>query len=324
MNEHKVINYWYQYQNWHKNSEESLNYDIAQNIILLNEHNIYPPEKNSNVLELGCANGHFMQTLKVKGYSLIKGVDISCELVKEAQSLNLDVTLDDALNFLKISNQKYDVIYCLDLLEHIEKDKQIELLSLINNSLTYQGFLVLKVPNALSPLESYFRYIDFTHQLSYTKDSLSFLLLNAGFEDFVFRAQHLEDEHLRLAKHNYAFMLYKQFGLTKQILTPNIIAIVFKNSENKRIYQNQTQDILNDYYEYWNDETKEIITNRHILKMLLEINQLSHYKKIYKLFDFLCYITLNRFEKLKESKMLYKNLYLNALTVKNKIENLVL
>lgn len=58
--------------------------------------------------------------------------------------------------------------------------------------------------------------------------------------------------------------------------------------------------------------------------MLLEINQLSHYKKIYKLFDFLCYITLNRFEKLKESKMLYKNLYLNALTVKNKIENLVL
>lgn len=324
MNEHKVINYWYQYQNWHKNSEESLNYDIAQNIILLNEHNIYPPEKNSNVLELGCANGHFMQTLKVKGYSLIKGVDISCELVKEAQSLNLDVTLDDALNFLKISNQKYDVIYCLDLLEHIEKDKQIELLSLINNSLTYQGFLVLKVPNALSPLESYFRYNDFTHQLSYTKDSLSFLLLNAGFEDFVFRAQHLEDEHLRLAKHNYAFMLYKQFGLTKQILTPNIIAIVFKNSENKRIYQNQTQDILNDYYEYWNDETKEIITNRHILKMLLEINQLSHYKKIYKLFDFLCYITLNRFEKLKESKMLYKNLYLNALTVKNKIENLVL
>lgn len=172
MNEHKVINYWYQYQNWHKNSEESLNYDIAQNIILLNEHNIYPPEKNSNVLELGCANGHFMQTLKVKGYSLIKGVDISCELVKEAQSLNLDVTLDDALNFLKISNQKYDVIYCLDLLEHIEKDKQIELLSLINNSLTYQGFLVLKVPNALSPLESYFRYNDFTHQLSYTKDSL--------------------------------------------------------------------------------------------------------------------------------------------------------
>lgn len=307
MNE-RNINYNYQYRKWHDNTDASIKYDIDENIKLLDSHNIYPLNKESKVLELGCATGCLIQALQIKGFANILGVDIDKDLYEIAKSKNLNVLNFDAIEFLSQNKEKYDVIYCFDVLEHIDKPQQIPFLSLINATLTENGFFVLKIPNALTPLEAYFRYNDFTHTISYTTDSLSFLLMNSGFSDFVFRPQHLEDEELRMAKHNYAFMLYKQFGLEKQILTPNILAVVFKNSDDRELYEKNALQMFNDYRE------KEKIENRYDLdvnvsKIIIEaIGDYYLHKSLYKIFDFLNFISLGIIPIFGDKKLKYKKL----------------
>ena len=296
--------YNYQYKKWHNSSEESIKYDIEENLKLLDTHNIYPKDKSSVILEPGCATGCFMQALQLKGFKNITGIDIDAELIEEAKSRELNVINCNAVDFLSQNTEKYDVIYCLDLLEHLQKQEQIHFLSLIETHLKDNGFCVLKVPNALTPLESYFRYIDFTHCISYTTDSLSFLLMNAGFKHFVFRAQHPEDYELRIAKHNYAFMLYKQFGLTQQILTPNIVVVAFKNENDKTIYQNTTAPVINDYY-----EKENLLEHFEIMNLILFEQNCTKYKLKYKLFDFMNFITLQKISFFINKKTRYKNLY---------------
>ena len=67
------------------------------------------------------------------------------------------------------------------MLEHVPVAAQIELLRTIRGALRPGGRLILTVPNANSPLASRWRYIDFTHHVSFTEHSLSFVLRNASF-----------------------------------------------------------------------------------------------------------------------------------------------
>lgn len=312
----KNFNYNYQYQKWHNDTEESIKYDIEENLKLLETHNIYPNKKEAKILELGCATGCFMQTLLQKGFHNIKGIDIDEHLTSIAKNKKLNVQTCDAVDFLSQNTEKYDVIYCLDLLEHIDKNEQIKFLTMIESHLTDSGFCVLKVPNALTPLESYFRYDDFTHNISYTTNSLNFLLLNANFKYFTFRAQHLEDEELRLAKHNYAYMLYKQFGISSPILTPNIVAIAFKNDSAYKKYEADTPLIINNYF-----EKEKTSNNIEPLIFFIIAKNYKIYKCKYKLFDFINFITFNKIPNLVKKKKQYKSLYRLAESHKTDIEH---
>ena len=59
-------------------------------------------------------------------------------------------------------------------------------MSEIFNALKKNGKLIIQVPNAESIVSSKLRYIDFTHEISYTEDSLKFLLKSSGFNKFSF------------------------------------------------------------------------------------------------------------------------------------------
>jgi len=57
----------------------------------------------------------------------------------------------------------------------------LDLLRSIHQSLKPGGRLILTVPNANSSLSARWRYIDWTHETSFTEHSLDFILSNAGF-----------------------------------------------------------------------------------------------------------------------------------------------
>ena len=74
-----------------------------------------------------------------------------------------------------------DLILCLDVLEHVPKTGQLAFASAIRQALKPGGRVILTVPNASSALASRWRYIDFTHETSFTEHSIDFLLFNSGF-----------------------------------------------------------------------------------------------------------------------------------------------
>lgn len=240
------FNYAYQYENWHSDNEESKRNDINASLQTFKQHNIFPKTKNSKVLEIGCGMGRTMLALKSSGYDNITGIDIDEAQIKVASKEGLDVLKSDASDYLKNTDEIYDVIYMFDVLEHIEKSKQLDLLKAIYNHLSQDGFLVIRVPNALSPIFAYYRYTDFTHHVSYTDTSLSFLAKNAGFSFIETRADNEEPYSVRKLKSLW-YKLYLTAYNFEPILTENITSVIFKDKATYENYINTAPQIINDY-----------------------------------------------------------------------------
>lgn len=145
---------------------------------------LLPKDKNIKILELGPGIGEFMQFLKNEGYSNIKGVDGSNEVVRHCQSLGLNVSCCAEISsfFNDPTERNYDLVVANDILEHFSKEELWKLLGSVKKSLKQGGCLVGRVPNASSCfLGSHTRYLDFTHELSFTEHSLKQILCAWGF-----------------------------------------------------------------------------------------------------------------------------------------------
>lgn len=210
-------------------------------------HNILPAKKESKILDIGCGMGRFLLTLKELGYNNLKGIEIDKSQFDIAQKNGLDIEKTDIIKYFENNNTLYDAIYCFDVLEHIEKEKQIILLNQMYEHLTDTGIIVIRTPNALAPTAMLYRYEDFTHTVSYTAKTLEFLCKNSGFKYINIRPEFQESEKLQLLKTNYANIYREQFGLEDVILTPNLMVILFKNQDKHILYNEEVTKISNTY-----------------------------------------------------------------------------
>jgi hypothetical protein len=104
--------------------------------------------------------------------------------VASGQSKGLPVTLcADSAEFLRTDAGKYGLVLALDLLEHIPISAQLDFTRAIATSLKPGGMIIATTPNANSTFASRCRYLDWTHQMQFSEQSLEFLLHNAGFSD---------------------------------------------------------------------------------------------------------------------------------------------
>lgn len=146
----------------------------------------FEKKKNLKILDIGCGYGKNLKILEKYGYYNTFGIDISLEQIEIAKKNNIkNVECINAIDFLKNSKEKYDVILLIDVLEHIELEESIELIKLINKSLNENGSLYIQVPNAYS-LFMPLRYADLTHLRAYTYHSLTQLMNLANFKKFNF------------------------------------------------------------------------------------------------------------------------------------------
>lgn len=250
------FNYKFQYENWHNESEESKQNDIKDSLNTIKTHNILHKDQNAKILEIGCGMGRFMLALKKLGYNNLVGLDIDKSQIEIAQKENLNVILCNAVEFFKKTEEVFDVIYCFDVLEHIKKDEQLEFFKLLNKHLSDTGFIVIRVPNALAPTASYYRYIDFTHNISYTDNTISFLAKNAGLMYIITRPTHQESKKIQKLKLPWAKLYREEFGMQNPILTPNIVSIIFKNKNTFENYLEKAPIINNCYSKIKNTNKK--------------------------------------------------------------------
>lgn len=144
------------YEKYHKNIKTqkrviSLNNFTYQNI--LKNISKYIPN-SGNVLDIGSATGTISfyfasKKLDVDGIELSKNAVKFANINKKLMSLkNVNFTNSSIENY--IPNKKYDLIICLEVLEHIKNDK--ECLYKISRLMNVNAALIISVPSRNAPL----------------------------------------------------------------------------------------------------------------------------------------------------------------------------
>lgn len=236
------LNYGYHYENWQ--NQESREADIEYYTHYLERHNMARIPKNSKILEIGCATGNLIVALQRLGYTNIQGIDIDQQQHITCKERGLYVTRASALEFLKDGNKDFDIVFMLDVLEHMPKPEQLETLKAIWHAMKNDGILVLSAPNALAPLSHYFENIDWTHYCAFSPTSLGFVLKNAGFSDYTLRPTHQEPYELRAKKKLWIDLYAHEFNIKDPIMTPSIVAVCFKNKDAYNSYIENAPNLM--------------------------------------------------------------------------------
>lgn len=138
--------------------------------------------KGSTLLDIGAANGFFVNMAKEHGY-IAAGVELSSEAVEWAKKLGRNVTQSDAMQISV--NKKFDVITVLDVLEHLSEPQ--EFIVKIKENLKPGGILLINVPNIGSIFakisgKSWHSFVPPEHLFYFNKKSLTELLLRNNYE----------------------------------------------------------------------------------------------------------------------------------------------
>ncbi len=148
-----------------------------------------PASHEARIADLACGNGYLLHFFLRRDYRNVQGVDISPEQLAVAKQICEHVQLQNGTDFLSSHPTAFDLITSLDLIEHLTKDELLQFLRAAYGALKPGGRLVLQTPNCASPFGVVQRYLDFTHEIGLTPNSLAWLLRLTGFAQFEAREQ---------------------------------------------------------------------------------------------------------------------------------------
>lgn len=142
------------------------------------------PEKKCKILELGCYLGAFSEYFARQGHD-VTAVDMPeiIEVAKRDNGVNFQ-----ACNLNKdFPNGKYDIILCLQIIEHIVKD--FELLQSIYKHLKSGGIAVVDTVVEMTRIKQFYMQ---AHVRAYPGYSLEALMKIAGFKILETKVPYLE------------------------------------------------------------------------------------------------------------------------------------
>jgi SAM-dependent methyltransferase len=126
------------------------------------------------VLEIGCSKGLLLSILHELGFRNLTGVDLSPGDIAEGQREypHLSLVCADALEYLRERPTQFDAIILKAVLEHIPKSGVLPFLSAIREGIRPGGIALIDVPNMDWLFAGHERYMDFTHEVGFTQESL--------------------------------------------------------------------------------------------------------------------------------------------------------
>ncbi len=134
----------------------------------------------TTILEIGCNKGFALLGLKSLGFTRLFGVDRSPDDIQKAKALlpSAHLFCADAYPYLQKNKKKFDVILLKAVLEHIPKNEVVPFLKRIKEGLKEGGVIIVDVPNMDWMAANHERYMDFTHEVGFTRESLGQVLRN--------------------------------------------------------------------------------------------------------------------------------------------------
>lgn len=146
---------------------------------------LLPQDREALILDVGCGFGHLLRFLLENGYHNCGGIELDHQLYLECcNHVGEQVAFvenDSIENFLKDRINCFKVILATDVIEHFTFDQALSLIILMRNALTTGGRVIFRTPNMANLFASYSRYMDVTHQIGFTEQSLAQLLNQGGF-----------------------------------------------------------------------------------------------------------------------------------------------
>lgn len=140
--------------------------------------------KESRIMDIGCAGGIFLNLLKENGYDNLVGVDPSCYCVKDIKENGIEAyggsIYSNKLNFLE---NKFDLIILSGVMEHLFDLKNA--VHNLGNYLKYEGMIFISVPDVerychYDNATSY--YFNFEHINHFSPVSLGNLMLKFNYK----------------------------------------------------------------------------------------------------------------------------------------------
>ena len=145
--------------------------------------------KKKKVLDIGCGSGTIDFYLAKNGSSVL-GIDISENAIKKCKESSRILKLDRDLTFKVVNfpnesvNQKFDLVICAEVLEHLKDD--VMALRKIKKMLKPKGISIISVPSSNAPLYRWGLASSFDkevgHLRRYSVGVLSTKLINEGLE----------------------------------------------------------------------------------------------------------------------------------------------
>jgi 2-polyprenyl-3-methyl-5-hydroxy-6-metoxy-1,4-benzoquinol methylase len=203
---------------------------------LIKQH--LPSKKDIAILDLACGHGSLIYCLKQFGYSNVQGVDISAQQVDLAHELGLtEIKCQDFQEFLLDKVSAFDVIFLMDILEHLSKEELFDCLDMVSQSLKPNGMVVIHVPNAEGVFGMRIRYGDVTHENCFTPQSIRQVLNACGIQTI----ECFEDKPVihgiksfiryvlwEALSAPFRLLLAAETGVTKMVLSQNMLVIARK------------------------------------------------------------------------------------------------
>ncbi len=138
--------------------------------------------KARSVLDLGCATGMLTRYLCGRGYRRVVGVDLNAQLIEVARAnVQAEFVADDAIHYAAACREKFDIVFLLDILEHLERPRVVELLGHVRGLLNDDGFALVRTSNMNCLHAAGAFYYDWTHVTPFTEASLYHVAMLAGF-----------------------------------------------------------------------------------------------------------------------------------------------
>jgi len=116
---------------------------------------------NKSILDVGCGQGHFLLSIKNNfNYKRLVGLDISIPVLPE-NITGIEFIQANIVNFE--TDEKFDVIFSNQVMEHIAKSDLACHLNAVHRSLNVGGIFIISMPNKLFGPSDVTRIIDLTY-----------------------------------------------------------------------------------------------------------------------------------------------------------------
>jgi O-antigen chain-terminating methyltransferase len=145
-------------------------------------------EDASDVLDVGCGRGEFLDLLRAKGISA-RGVDLNDEMAAVCRERGLDATADDALSYLLAQpDGSLGGLFAAQVVEHLEPDYLMRFLETAYHKLRPGSKIILETINAACWYAFFSSYIrDVSHVRPLHPDTLQYLVSASGFQKVMVR-----------------------------------------------------------------------------------------------------------------------------------------
>ena len=181
----------------------------------------------SDVLDVGCGRGEFLDLLRERGISA-RGVDLNEEMAALCRERGLQATAGDALTYLtSLPDESLGGLFAAQVVEHLEPEYLMRLLETAYHKLRPGSTIILETINPACWYAFFSSYIrDITHIRPLHPETLQYLVTASGFQKVGVRYSAPASEELRLEP------LTAMSGKTEEgALPPQLVATFNANVE---------------------------------------------------------------------------------------------